>query len=49
MNILDRISAGQGSLSVDDDGGHAVLLNNINGIYFLMPIKTVILVHNGYI
>ena len=37
--MLDHTSARQGSLSVDDDGGHVYLLNNINGIYFLMPIN----------
>ena len=33
MNKLDNISTRQGSLSADDDGWDAVLLNNINGIY----------------
>ena len=38
--MLGNISTRQGSLSADDDGWHAVLLNNINGIYFLIPMKS---------
>ena len=32
--MLYSISTRQGSLSVDDDGGHVDLLNNINGLNF---------------